>query len=802
MMEKCTRIRGRCCQTLLVALLVLAASVKAALPGNRYVIRQFSDSYGISSGINAVAQTQDGYLWLGTFGGLYRFDGSKATRFQVQRPSSSANAGSGPSSDRIIVLHEDSLGRLWIGTEDGGLTLYQQGKFKLLPLCGGTCHVKGIVESRGKDLWVATNAGLMRIDIRTLRAEYIADSEPGTYEYVVIGSDDSIYVSGYKGMGKVVGDRIQKIYPPHKPANTGWLIRSVAGKLWVKELGKWLKELDRSDDLYSFDPITAHWQKTDASGEPIASFDGNLWVSNAAGDMFRIADGNAPEKISGLPSMRATSVVDGGNGLYWVTSIDQGLWGVQVENNTLIESDVAGIPYAGRAIAEEGKNGIWLGFSCGGLRYLRSGETLEQLNGHPELRKECVRSLLRDREGSLWVGTTAWLLHLSKGKLQKIRLPDAINNVQIWQADDGGLWVGVEQHTYALKRDEEGNYVLSPPITVLEGMTIRKMRDARRGGIWFVGDQGAFRLMDGRLVEKWTLAEGLSSRFARTIHEDDSGTWIGTYGGGLNLVRQGKIHIYDESNGLQDNTVSCIEPDRHGRLWLGGNKGISVLPDPGAHASIESVPVKVSADSTSFEVNGGAQSSCLRDSKGHLWFSLVKGFLTLDPDDYQKVESAIPPVHIERVTSARGTLDAANQRITLDPRTASVQIEYVGINLMHPDLLAFRYRMSGQNSNWIHTKTGRSISYENIPWGEHVFEVQARNQGGKWSESARLLISRPAPWYQRQWLWPLVSLCSLILLVWRTRTTPQSDRHRERVDRILAENQVGRKRKTGASDSR
>ncbi len=783
-----------CCQLLLAALLMLAGSVQASSPGNRYLARHFGDGYGIPSGINTAVQTQDGYLWLGTFGGLYRFDGTKATRFQVQRPGSKASAGSGPGSDRITALHEDTLGRLWIGTQDAGLTLYQRGIFRLLPLCGGTCQVMGLVELSSRELWMATNAGLMRIDMQTLRGEYIADPDPGTYEYVAIGSDKRVYVSGHKGMGKVVGGRIRKIYPPHKPANTGWLIRPVAGTLWVKEL-------DRSDDLSLFDPTTGRWQRSGARGKPIASDDGNLWVGTAAGELLRIAQGGAPEKISGLPSLRTTSVLAGGNGLYWVTSSDQGLWGVRAENNTVMDYDQAGIPHAGRAIAED-RNGMWLGFSCGGLRYLRARGTTERLLENPPLEKECITSLHRDRAGGLWVGTTAGLVRLANGKARRIPLPDDINSVQIWQADDGGLWVAVELHTYALIEDEQGNYVLSPPVTVLEGMSIRKMRDARRGGIWFVGDQGAFRLVDGRLVEKWTLAEGLSSRFARTLHEDDSGTWIGTYGGGLNLIRQGRIHIYDESNGLHDNTVSCIEPDAHGRLWLGGNKGISLLPNPRSPGPIESVPVKISADSTSFEVNGGAQSSCFRDTKGHLWFSLVQGFLTLNPDDYREVESAVPPVHIEHVTSAGGKLDASNRRITLNPRTASVQIEYTGINLMHPDLLAFRYRLSGQSPEWVYTKTGRSISYENIPWGEHLFEVQARNHGGEWSESARLQIYRPAPWYQRQWLWPLVSFCSLILLIWRTRATPQKDRHRERVDRILAENQSRLERKTGASDKR
>lgn len=792
MTEQRTRAKGMPRRILLAVLLVLATSVQALVPGNRYLVRHFGAGYGLSTGVNTAVRTQDGYLWLGTFGGLYRFDGTKATRFQVQRPGSKAGAGSGPASDRITALHEDVRGRLWIGTQDGGFTLYERGRFQLLPFCGGTCQVHAFVESPDQELWATTNTGLMRIDLRTLHADYMADPELGTFDQVAIRADKTVYVSGYKGLGKVVDDRIERLRPPRLSNDSGWRMQSVDGKLWVSE---W-----KADGVIaSFDPVTGHWQQTAMRGRPVASTDGHLWVNTDNGELFRVNDG-ALERISGLPPMWVTSVVVDRDGLYWVTS-KEGLWSVQVENGLLTDADAAGVPYPGRAIAEDQDGGMWLGFSCGGLRYLPPQGGAELVD-RPSLNNQCVGSLQRDRAGGLWVGTTSGLFHILGEKLQRIPLPHHLNSLQIWQADDGGLWLGAERHTYRLIRDKHGDYALSAPVTVLEGMVIAKMRTAQRGGIWFVGDQGAFRLVDGKLVEKWTLAEGLSSRFARTIHEDRHGTWIGTYGGGLNLIRDGKVHIYDESNGLHDNTVSCIAPDDLGRLWLGGNKGVSVIPRPDSHAWIESVPVKVSADSVSFEVNGGTQSACVRDSKGRFWFSLVQGFLTLDPDEYAKVEGPVPSVHIARVSSAGGTLDAANGMIELSPRVSSVQIEYVGINLTHPDLLSFRYRLSGQSADWAYTKTGRSISYENMPWGEHVFEVQAKNQGGRWSQSARFLISRPAPWYQRQWLWPLVGFCSLMLLVWRTRTTPQNDRHRQRVDRILAESQMRLNRKTGVSDKR
>jgi ligand-binding sensor domain-containing protein len=152
MTEQRTRAKGMPRRILLAVLLVLATSVQALVPGNRYLVRPFGAGYGLSTGVNTAVRTQDGYLWLGTFGGLYRFDGTKATRFQVQRPGSKAGAGSGPASDRITALHEDVRGRLWIGTQDGGFTLYERGRFQLLPFCGGTCQVHAFVVNHALEL--------------------------------------------------------------------------------------------------------------------------------------------------------------------------------------------------------------------------------------------------------------------------------------------------------------------------------------------------------------------------------------------------------------------------------------------------------------------------------------------------------------------------------------------------------------------------------------------------------------------------------------------------------------------------
>src|SRR5690606_6046323 len=117
--------------------------------------------------------------------------------------------------------------------------------------------------------------------------------------------------------------------------------------------------------------------------------------------------------------------------------------------------------------------------------------------------------------------------------------------------------------------------------------------------------------------------------FARALHEDKAGDvlWVGTYGGGLNRIQDGEVRRYTSGNGLLDDTVSCILPDEQGRLWLGGNLGVTLLPAPDQAAEgIESVGFAANDGLVPPEINGGDASSCHRDAKGRLWFSLVAGF--------------------------------------------------------------------------------------------------------------------------------------------------------------------------------
>ena len=782
-------------ESLLIFMLVACMPVALASPAEQApslqyqkIIRNYGPADGLSqSSVNELLQGQDGYLWIGTFGGLVRFDGNKFTTLRATHGKSARRNPSdsgGPGSDRIVALREDARGRIWIGTEDGGVSLYDHGRFLQLPVCGGTCRVHMLTMQVDQNLWAITTAGLFRIDTDSLRAVRIRDSIPGRYTNITV-ANGHVYLSGGTGksLAVVAGDSIVPVPLPQGVTSTFEIV-AAGNYIWVLT----------NQGLYRFDPLSNSWllkiaeSKWDAS--LLESSDGLPWMATVTGKLLRGDPSGELKSFDIPPAMFVNAIWRDHAGVLWIGSRDKGLWSIQTSKAMLQESpgDIAVHGRGGRAVIGDGAGGVWLGYGCGGVRHRLKDGSFESSRARAVRESECVVSLLQDPDGSVWVGTVdAGLQRIVGGSLEKIPQSLGLSNLEMWQADDDEYWLAAENHTFNVRRTDAGEFVLSPPVAALEGLTIRKMAMARKGGIWFVGDQGAMRLDKGRVVERWTPAQGLSSRFARSLYEDSRGVlWIGTYGSGLNRIENGRITHYDESNGLFDDTVSCILADRTGQMWLAGNRGISVLPTASQLGlKFETVPFAVSTGSVSFEFNGGTQSSCYQDEEGYLWFALVSGFTKLDPARLAEISALQPEAHIERVVTA-GVKHNPGETLVLGTSMQPLEIGYTAINLTSPDQLSFRYRISGGDAQWTQAGATRDIVIHDVPWGNHVFEVQARNRGGAWSPAATLKISRPVPWYRHQWLWPLIALLALLALIWRTRDPALSVAHDERLRRMSA----------------
>lgn len=741
-------------------------------------IRVFTADDGLPpSGVNAVVQARDGYLWIGTFGGLARFDGLAFKVFKGQSALrlSDPEGGqyAGPASDRILALYEDDAGRLWIGTQDGGLSVFERGSFRHTSICGGVCQVNDILHGPDEALWVATNLGLLKIDPASQRAVWIQRVEGSGYSRLASDGQGRIYVGGYGGLWAVVGQKLEPIPMPDAERSIV-LLKKSDDELLVGTLR----------DLYRYDPVRRQWRPTGVGRPAYAArgADGQWWVSLQSGRMVR-QDGmggwrEVPELAVGVTSLGWD---DEGN--LWVGSGSKGLLRVRKPLFGLLSVPHLQANVAGRAVAADGLGGVWFGSACWPLLHRRYDGTMQTLPIWPALGNECVNSLLLDRKGVLWIGTSGGVLGRVADNEPK-RIAAWSDGASFFMQDgDGRYLAGAGDSTFALEIDAEGRIVARHRIDALEGMNINSVVPAAKGGRWFVGDRGVLRLVGDKVVERWTPREGLSSRFARAVHEDrkTGALWVGTYGGGLNRIQNGRVRRYDSHNGLIDDTVSCILADDRGRLWLAGNRGVTLLPAPReAAAEIESIGYSASDGLVPAEINGGVPSPCLRDAQGRFWFSLVEGFAMIDPADVPRVRARALRSHIEHVSVAGRAKDIVGSALTLESFARNLEIRYTAINLSRPQETRFRFRLSGLDQDWVEAGQNRSILYPSIPWGEHLFEVQARTEGGPWSPvSAKLRILHPQPWYQRPWLWMLATSLGLLVLLGGTRLERSAPRSQE-----------------------
>lgn len=742
-------------------LLAIAGQVRAnPLFDYRVGMRAYSSDDGLpQSHVNAIVQARDGYLWVGTFGGLARFDGTAFTLFHGHSRSRSGHTEA-PVSDRITALFESRDGRLWIGTEDAGLSVRDRSGFRQLPACAGNCQINAILQDADGAIWAAGNAGLLKLDPVSGEVRWSEHASPVGYDLLATDRAGMLFVGSGEGLHRLDGDALRRIDLPAGDRKV-WLLERDGDSLLV----------GTTRELYRYAPGSGEWRPLGIA-EPRSAAqasDGRWWVAQASGRVL-VQDGRggwqeAPELA--VPGVANLTWDNDGN--LWAGSGHNGLLKVRASLFGRVGERRLGTAMAGRAIASDGHDGLWLGSACGGLFHWDSDGRVSAVESQAVLGSSCVFSLLLDRRGALWVGTASGGLgRLQNGRLRLVEAWPSKEPVNVWQRDDGAYVLSTGASTFVLDIDADGRIVHRHPIEALQGMRINHVGKARDGGYWYVGDHGAWRLQDERVTGHWTVDDGLSSRFARALYEDAAGVlWIGTYGGGLNRIENGKIQYYDRGNGLFDDTVSCIEADRRGRLWLAGNLGVTMLPAPAqAGSSIESVRFAERDGLIPAEINGGGSTTCHRDGQGRLWFSLVSGFGVLDPAQVPTVDPVPPTSHVEYAAVNGHALDLAGPRLVLPPFSRNLEIRYTAINLGRPQETLFRFRLVGVDRDWVDAGQSRSLLYPVVPWGVHQLEVQARVVGGPWASApAVLTIVHPQPWYQRPSIWTLVTLLGLLVLV-------------------------------------
>lgn len=753
----------------------------------RSSVRHYSYDEGLpQASVNAILRTHDGFLWLGTFGGLVRFDGSEFRVYRAVGDTTANVVADGPSSERILALHEDARHRLWIGTQEAGVNLLENGRFRRLPVCGAACQVNDIVAVDDRDIWIVAVDGLFRVDADSLKITsyaYALDS----YSAVAVAGK-RLFAGGLGGFARLSAEGIAPIPLPdgHR------IVRGLAAddaSVWVNV---------ENGSLYRYDVDADRWTFVRGGLPPethLASDQrGGVYVSDESSGLRQLSRDGSERTLDVPQPLHARRVYAEADGTLWIGATGKGLWRERPARVSLLRSTTArNAP--GRVVVDDGAGGLWFVLGCSMLWHRDAAGSMTRWPTQDALKDDCIFSLALDAPSErLWLGTANGAIgRLADGRLQLVASWPHAGRTTLWRTGDGTLWVANARVVGRLRVDGDGAVAGIADVHELAGMLVNRVVDARAGGVWVVGDSGAFRVVGDAVVERWTSAQGIRGRYFRALHEDADGVlWLGTYGSGLVRIERGVVSQYTSANGLFDDTVSCILPDREGRLWMAGNRGISVLldrriGDDGPHL----LTLTASDGLDPPEFNGGTAPPCWIDGAGRFWFAMVVGFASIDPAAMEEtLTTRIPAVYIDHASVSARAIDLAAPD-DLSANASNLEIRFGAIDTIDPDKLRFRYRIDGDAGAWIDAGVNRSVLLPVVPWGRLTFEVQARELGSGWSPPATLRLNRPIPWYRHEWIWLGVSLASLLALLWLTR-----ERHEPDVDDEL----LARLRKSRSGD--
>jgi diguanylate cyclase (GGDEF)-like protein len=712
--------------------------------------------------IQAMVQSDRGYLWLGTQEGLVRFDGVRFTIYDQDRAPIL-------SGSNVVALCKDPGGGVWVCLDSGGLYKMSGGDIsipeRVRPLQG--YRFMSVMEDKERRLWLGTdNRGLVLLDGSSVRTYTTSDGLPGNVVYATYEAPGgTVWIGTNHGLARWTAGRLSAFPVPVKKRNWYYALAGDGrGGVWVGSFRGLLHIfLDDSVKLYTTKEGLPHDMVNALLDLPKEN---SLWIGTKNG-LCRYRQGRfesyGPQE--GLSNGQVLSILEDREGNLWVGTAD-GLNRFRDDKffsltkaNGLLNDLVLNVLQA--------KDGsLWMGTDGGGAsRWSQAGVTnLTKAQGLPS---DTVDTLMEDSDGSILLALDAGgIVRWRDGRLTRLLPKDRLlaNTGFTCMLRDraGTLWVGCANGVFRIR---DGHAGLLEKKDGLSGQSVDCLLEDRGGGIWMGTDTGGLDFYkDGRFTA-YTTRQGLASDSVLSLYQDKDGTlWIGTTEG-LSRLRNGRFANITRRQGLFNNTIFVILDDGAGRLWMSCNKGVFSALKSQLDAVADGRAAELHCDAYgrsdgmgSSECNGGLQPAGCRTLGGWLCFPTVRGLAVLNPKEI-RLNRQPPPVVIEGM-KVDGRSVPLKSGLQLTPGRHRVEFLYTALSLVAPEKERFRYRLIGYDRDWIRAGTHREAVYTGLPPGRYVFQVIACNNDGFWNEKGDTFAFVHLPYFYQTW-W-FVLLCLLV----------------------------------------
>jgi signal transduction histidine kinase/ligand-binding sensor domain-containing protein len=753
----------------------------------------WNEASGLSGVVYSLAQTTDGFLWIGTSTGLYRFDGLKFEPFLE-------STGDHPILE-VRTLLSTSDGGLWIGYRTG-VAYLKQDQVSLYTEQDGLPYgrVSNLAQTPDGAIWAAVTL-----------------SGGGKVE----GGQNSL-----AGLARFSNGRWEKIgadwnYSADSAEN---VVVDGAGTLWVTG----------GDSIYFLPRGSRTFQHTKVKISPWTEVctgpDGSLWIADSiAHTLFNFRKSPESDYFSETaePLQDINEIRFDRSHSFWLAT-GRGLYRIPFDSiktlpkqtNSEIERDqfMVADGMSGRevhAVLEDREGNIWIGttngldrFSDRSVTQFNVGHTPSDLIAGPHSEvwasqfglspylipiHDCepflltdwfTRSFHMDRKGTLWASMQSdpatWesraLWKDQNGKIEKVQSPPELKGPLIdgiVSDATGRLWMTIRGY---------GEYTLQngkwEKIPVLSGNDSDISPDAQfvdgLGRAWLVYYARSIVVMiDGAKHAFFTADRGLN--LGNPIVGWASGTQVWVSGTkGLGFFDGEGFQNIRASDGTVFKNVTAVIPTEQDGLWLKAPEGvIQIPPDELANFFRDhayAVRYRIFDGATDFVAQlarykpASSGTDAVRSSDGKLWFSVSTGVAMIDPAHLARNDFP-PPVFIRSLT-ADGRLYSTYRDLTLPKSTHEVSLDYTALSLTLPERNRFRYQLVGVDKEWRDVGTRRQAFYTNLAPGTYTFNVMAANNDGVWNETEASIIFKIPPTFLQS-IWFTVSLIvTAVFTIW------------------------------------
>ncbi|MBV9405120.1 MAG: hypothetical protein JO211_07230, partial [Acidobacteriaceae bacterium] len=751
----------------------LKASLDPNKPIRQYIHQVWQTPQGLpQNSVLAIAQTPDGYLWLGTEEGLVRFDGMRFTIFDKHT--------SGLNDNAIVTLLVDHHQNLWIGTNAGGLSCFRNGKFTAYTSENGLSNnsVRALYEDTSGALWVGTDGGgLIRFQNGKFRTYTTADGLADNAVFSISGDrTGTLWIGTHSGLSRFSNGQFVKLGAAESFSNeyVRAVLADTQGEVWIGS-GEGLCRLGRNG-------VTRFTTKDGLTSNTIYSLYedsvGTLWIGTGGGGLNRLVNGKVDSYTvkDGLFGTDVFAIREDREGSLWIgTASGGGLNCLKRGSFTTFSREDGLLSDMILPVFQDSEGALWLGSDQGLMRWMNGHITAYTTKqGLPD---NMVFSLTEDREGSIWVGTKKGLARIKGGHLTTFTAKDGLPSgfiVCSYVTRQGELWIGTRG---GLSRFDGHGFIRYTTRDGLSNDYVLSIYEDLKGALWIGTGGGGLNKLENGKFSGYTTRNGLSSDFVWSIAGDPDGTlWLGTSGGGVNRFRNGKFTSYTSEKGLYDDSVFQILDDKLGRLWMTCNKGVfsvarKQLNDFADGRAREITPtVYGTADGMkTSECNGGFEPAAWRTRDGRLLFPTTGGLAVVDPKNLFKDEVA-PHVVVERVLVDNKEVQF-DKPLVIPPGKGQLDFEFTAPSFIAPEKIQFRYMLEGFDKDWTQAGTRRVAYYTNIPHGEYRFQVRAGTDE-MWSTNSPVIALTLKPYFYQTKSFTIFSIIlgvSLCALVYRVR---------------------------------